>query len=340
MKRDCRALHAREKAGKSTLVGHACAAVSKGGDFLGQPVEPGIVLYFGFDEHIGDLARRLVEAGAAPDRVLIVENLPTTLMELREIVEAVRPSLTVIDALSSMAARNGWLNDENDAAKCAPIMRELTDIARDTNTAVLLLHHATKGQNGTYRGSTAIAAAADMVISMRTGNDIEPLSDEDDGIRVLTAKGRLPAEHFSVRYEGGTFALEDATLSLEQRIIRAIELEPGLSANAIVERVGGRRRDGLEAIRRLLGNQRIEDRRSAKAGALYIAKLSTSASGRASGSAPAPADVQPRQSCGEFDGSGSAPAPAVGTAPAATDHKCAENPPPAADCAERGADAP
>ena len=61
-------LHAREKAGKSTLIGAAVAAVTRGHSFLGMPTVAGDVLWVG-EEAVGDVKTRLSQWDADLGRV-------------------------------------------------------------------------------------------------------------------------------------------------------------------------------------------------------------------------------------------------------------------------------
>ena len=66
--------------------------------------------------------------------------------------------LVVIDALVDvMPGRN-----ENDTKDTQPIMMALRKISEDTNSAIVLIHHNNK--MGTYRGSTAIKGAIDLML--------------------------------------------------------------------------------------------------------------------------------------------------------------------------------
>jgi hypothetical protein len=262
-------LAAREKAGKSTFAGQAAAALSAGGTFLGERLAEEHVLWLGLEEHIGDTARRFADMGANPDNLTVAEA-PETLAELEAWVADVRPALVVIDTLAALTA--GWVSDANDAAQWAPVMRDLAKIAREHDTAILLLAHATK-QGTQYRGSTAIGAGVDAVLTMRAkGDDADPAAPSlnDDGLRTIAAKGRWPMQAFAVQFNGREYALVDGLMPLTQRVFDTICLLPGSSRNRIVETVAGRRQDILESINHLVATGRVVDRRGANnASALY-----------------------------------------------------------------------
>ncbi|MCX5760904.1 MAG: AAA family ATPase [Gemmatimonadetes bacterium] len=69
-------LAGREKLGKSTLVAHAAAALSRGEEFLGATLAAGRVLWYSLDEGLNDTVRRFQALGAAHGNVLICPDRP------------------------------------------------------------------------------------------------------------------------------------------------------------------------------------------------------------------------------------------------------------------------
>ena len=195
-------LAAREKAGKSTLLGAATAQVSRGGLFLGYAVPPGDVVYVALEDSLGDVGRRLVHFGANPQRIHIATRIDGGSAEAREAVlrrhvREVRPSLVVVDTL--LAYGMGIVGDENDAAGMQPLVQGLTRIAHEEGPAVVLVHHNNRG--GEYRGSTAIGGAVDCILEMEPRTPKDPTGDPVRDIRV---RGRIPdARGFSVTYDSG-----------------------------------------------------------------------------------------------------------------------------------------
>src|SRR5690606_2206881 len=94
--------------GKSTFARAMLAAVSSGGEFLGDLCRSGTVLLIGLEEHVGDIARSLQGFGADPHRVMIVEpegirgDDPIGMIE--RITEHVEPDLVIIDTLAALTA--------------------------------------------------------------------------------------------------------------------------------------------------------------------------------------------------------------------------------------------
>ena len=91
--------HAREKAGKSTFLSAAVAAVTQGRAFLGVPLAAGDVLWVG-EEAAADVKGRLTRDGADLDRVLFIRSPSPDQQEegsLPQLVDRFRPRWLVID---------------------------------------------------------------------------------------------------------------------------------------------------------------------------------------------------------------------------------------------------
>src|SRR5690606_19180590 len=66
-----------DKSGKSTLMAHAAAALSRGDGFLGEPSQGqhgGRVVWVGLEEALGDGVRRFKELGAEPKNVRLITS--------------------------------------------------------------------------------------------------------------------------------------------------------------------------------------------------------------------------------------------------------------------------
>jgi hypothetical protein len=102
-----------------------------------------------------------------------------------------KPKLVVFDTLS--AAVPGA--DENAAQDMGPIIGFFNRLAASTGAAVLAIHHASKGDEKTARGSGTIEANADGVIRLA--------KEKSDTISVLAKKVRAsaPAEPLRLRLE-------------------------------------------------------------------------------------------------------------------------------------------
>ena len=209
-------LHSREKVGKSTLMGAAAAAVTRGAPFLEMPTTGGPVVWFG-EEHKADAKTRMDQWGADCRRVAFGNRLEKGpdggSPSLNGIVAWHKPVLIVVDTLTLFAGILG-IRDFHGAGELGDVMANLAALARKTDAAVVVLHHNRKNPSngastgtpqGEYRDSTAIAAAADMIVSFDETNDAS------DTARRLAYKGRWsePAFVVQLRADGYTVHPDD-----------------------------------------------------------------------------------------------------------------------------------
>lgn len=249
-------LAAREKSGKSTLIGYIASRVSRGEEFLGEYCVAGDVLIVGLEEFLGDVARRLKRFGADGDRVVLMNGFlgeKSRAEELRGHVEDMTPALTVVDSLIAFANDRGI--DENDAAM-ATVVQPLTDMAHATGTGLVIVHHANKAQ-GRARGSTAIMGATDVVCEF-----FAPDEDADPTNRRVRSVGRVPLiRQFDMRFDGDTFTLGDtAKAPLESRIVAVIRDRPTISTNDVAAAVGGSKTDVISTLHRMQAENVVENK--------------------------------------------------------------------------------
>jgi hypothetical protein len=213
-------LAAREKDGKSTLAGAAAAAVTRGAAFLDGVALHGVVVIAGLEEHPSEIARRLVGFDADPSMVHIATHTELNpVSELEMAVERIRPALVIVDTLSAMA--EGKLED-GSAKAWQPLMAALTKLARVFDCAVIIVHHSRKS-DGAYRDSTAIGAAVDCIIEMRS-------DEREPNARHLKARGRFPVPDCTIRYNGSGYEMAETgepDVTLRNSIMEYVNKHPG-----------------------------------------------------------------------------------------------------------------
>lgn len=254
-------LAAREKVGKSTIMGQATAALASAPtEFLGGNIPgPGKTLWIGIDEPLGDIVRRLdryqlnVEHLA---RMVAVRNARPGALELAEWIAREQFTLVVLDHLTAYGL--GRVADGNRASDYTPIMQELSTVARETNCALVALHHSAKG--GGYRDSTAIGAQVDAIITMKPEHDSETGEERDSLRRIFDCKGRVPmTAHWETDYIDGYHQLIESGVPLDQQILRFIARNPGCSGRDIRTSVGGKTERITRTLNELEGNGLIQD---------------------------------------------------------------------------------
>lgn len=251
-------LAGREKAGKSTLLWALIAAVLAGREFCGQPVvqTPVVVLS---EETDMALVQKFTRFGIGPDSALSVrprsgltfrprweDAVALTGME----TERTGAGLVVVDTLS------WWANlppeAENDAGAMTAALRPLLTLSQ-RGPAVLVVHHLTKA-SGELRGSTAIGALADIIVTLSRQPGAPSL-------RLLQVVGRfsdLSPEPTLLELEAdGHYRVlggaEDLTRAAWQERVHAAlaETEHGLTLRELSERLGGSRRHLWRVLREL-----------------------------------------------------------------------------------------
>ena len=209
------------KAGKSTLIYGAIAAMLKGLPFLDRETEQTNVLLLALEENRRDVKRRLMKFGVRPDAGLFIQfrPVPTTPSEWAALVAFVRAQqigLIVIDTLSRCWATWG-VDNENDNARVAAAVSPLLDLCRETGTTAVLLHHVgkltTEGHGREVRGAGAILAMADQALLFDRYRAGDPC---DRIIRIIGRYDESPAETV-IRYDkaAGTYSVVSGELQDE-----------------------------------------------------------------------------------------------------------------------------
>jgi hypothetical protein len=175
------------KAGKSTLVRQLIRDVLQGKDFLGRKCKQGAVHYYGIEEQVEVVNasfRRLGVTSHDPLLVHIGDLLNETPMEdFKEILRETKPVLAVIDTLFDFVD----VESENNYKEVKKELRKIRQIARETNTHIMLIHHNSKQQKDDKRrgnrgilGSQAIAGGVDTIVVIEV----------DGGTRIISTSGR------------------------------------------------------------------------------------------------------------------------------------------------------
>jgi hypothetical protein len=176
-----------------------------------------------------DVAVRHEDFGGDPRRLYLIEDRGEPFELLDRAVAAWAPRLLVVDSLSALVEAAGLDLESGDAAGWGRVMGRLARIARDSGAAVVVIHHGRK-EDGSYRDSTAIGAAADMLVALQEGE----AADE----RRLSPVGRWPAPEVRVRLvevsDGvSRFERVSGDLSLDAQVLLFIERNAGCSTRNV-----------------------------------------------------------------------------------------------------------
>lgn len=182
--------------GKSWLTMALTVAVAGGNrEYLGYPIgEPGRVLYFDEENPEDMVFHRFLKLGLnkeIAENIRFVSNAgirldhdPTSVIDE---AHAFEPDLIVLDSLTRFHGQ-----DENSAGHMADLFNTgIKPLARETGAAVVLIHHANKGEGSSYkraRGSGDITASADSAFDVQA---IEPDGAIDrGGVSIRNYKSR------------------------------------------------------------------------------------------------------------------------------------------------------
>jgi len=176
-------LHGRGGVGKSYVAMQIGDAISKGESYLGLKTKLRNVYYLDHENPLPLLADRI--------RILNIDKIwfwhnerkpPKIDSDDFEVFKRLPPGLLIIDTLRSSQSL-----DENSSREMALIMGRLKEL-REMGFTILILHHAPKGNERTYKGSTAILDLADHVIGlyrMREGNKKHEEDDDNNEDKIF-----------------------------------------------------------------------------------------------------------------------------------------------------------
>jgi hypothetical protein len=261
---------APDKAGKSTLVASATAAVSRRTHFFGDRTggQSGRVLWVGLEEAVGDAVRRFRDMGAAPENVrLVVHASPKLFEHTREALTEWPADLMIVDSLTEFArVVRGTAPEDGDSSGWAGVVRPLVALTRQfPNLSLIILHHVRRS-DGQFRSSGEIAAAVDCLFEMRL-----PGSDEPQTVRHITGRARWQVEPFDVRYSDVGYELAGVgELSVDARILVHVEQNPGISITKLRKLVGGRGTIVDEAVTGLVSRGIVVDKGGADSHAYHV----------------------------------------------------------------------
>lgn len=175
--------------GKSWLAQAMCSGVANGRAVAGHPCSKGIALYvdgeMGAEMFIDQRIRPTGATGAEfelYDAMGLDFSTPADIAWLRGEIEQTKANLVVIDSLRRLAPSKA----ENDSDDMAPTISAYAKLARDTRTAIVLVHHKGDGDKF-WRGSSAIRDQADALFGLMR-------EDEDGDVRRLSCgkgKGKM-----------------------------------------------------------------------------------------------------------------------------------------------------
>lgn len=195
-------LHAHGGTGKTLFVQYLIKLLVYGQDWQEYKMQGrGKVLYIQTDTSPANLIESVKQVGIdndCPIEYHINWQVDYT-AQLYKWIEKSRPSLVVIDSLSSV---NRFTTiSENDTEYARPILY-LGDIAREFGCSFLLIHHS--NSDGNSRGSKAIRAAVDEEWKLEITNPKDP-SDPERLLTMQKSRSRMPMK-YKLKFDDDSFA--------------------------------------------------------------------------------------------------------------------------------------
>jgi hypothetical protein len=157
---------AKPKVGKSTFARNLALAVARGQDFLDTKVKRGGVVYLILEERAEDVTADFRALGATGEENILIAEAGTVL-DVVSLLQDKKPVLLVIDPLFRLVS----VKDEKGYAEMYNALGPLIDVARETGTHILALHHSSKLAKAEAIdapiGSTALGGAVSTLLVMR-----------------------------------------------------------------------------------------------------------------------------------------------------------------------------
>jgi hypothetical protein len=181
-------ISADPKAGKSTVARQLVRDVLRGDKFFGRDCRKGSVFYFGMEEHTQVLNKSFNRLGITEDEPLMCHVgdvlSDNAFDDFRELLIELKPVLVVVDTLMDLIQ----VENENNYGEMKTKLRKLRQVARDSGTHILVVHHSNKSggehdkRRGNQRilGSQAISGGMDGIIVIEISNNS----------RMITTSGR------------------------------------------------------------------------------------------------------------------------------------------------------
>jgi AAA domain/DnaB-like helicase N terminal domain len=239
---------------KTFLAQKMSIAVSTGAKFLGAQCRKMPVIYVDYENPDFVVRARLELMGAEPNPNLRIwgtwlpEQPPQIGNQLLlTIAKEVQPLMIVDPFRYSHGA------EENDSTEMMAIMKDLRSYVV-AGATVIILHHPSKVEGSTGRGSTAIRGAVDLAY-------LQELSDETGLITLHCVKNRFgerPTLTIRPDFEEGTFELTDSPRFAKMMddvnaLAEIIRATPWLSQSQVIGRWGGPKRKGMRLLKEYAG---------------------------------------------------------------------------------------
>jgi KaiC/GvpD/RAD55 family RecA-like ATPase len=250
------ALYAPGGDGKSLLSMALAAAIAHGSELAGIECEHGVTIYLDAENGEREIHRRVHTLGLPSSGVRMADasglDLRRDISAVEAVVNDTNPDLLVLDSFRSMTPGM----DENDTGQTARALDPLRRLAHESETAILLIHHANKAGRD-FRGASSIRDSVDVLWHLGRREDdpdqhrrflgcrkmrvaAEP---ERLWLRLAIDRGRVLIDQAEPPEEQATSAAQPVRAMLSDQILNRMGQQP-LRLAQIAELVGRRPKDG------------------------------------------------------------------------------------------------
>lgn len=251
-------LAGKPKAGKSTLARDLALQVARGGSWLGWRCTAGVVWYLCYEDQRDDVRAHFRRMGASHDPVrLFFPNTGADIMrQIHRQAMKERPALIVVDTMQRLVS----VRELNDYAEVTKKLAPILELAKESGAAVLLVHHASKGERqgiDAVLGSTALTGSCANIFffsrneqyrTFRTSQRVGPELPE----MIVTLDAETGRSHLGPSRQSADVA------TLADEMLAFLEGAPAPMTEPELEKhVGGKTSLKRRALRDLLDQNRV-----------------------------------------------------------------------------------
>ena len=173
----CSLLAAKPKVGKTTFSRCLALAVARGEPFLGQNTIKREVLLMTLEDKLSEVGRHFRQLGACDDEgIFVLTESPRSIPQLRLLISEKKFGLVIIDTMI-LGVRG--LMDLNDYLQVSQAVAPYVQLARETDSHIMFVHHLSKRERGggdQILGSTALFGSVDSVLLLDRQKQIRTFS--------------------------------------------------------------------------------------------------------------------------------------------------------------------
>ncbi len=174
--------------------------------------------------------------------------------DLAEAVQRIRPAAVFLDPLARMKAPQRDENAQGEMAVLLDYMRHLRELPIGSQPAVVFCHH--EGHAGGHlRGSSDLESYWESKVTLKRKEDDHDLSAEHREAEASNTYRFRQAWDHDTRSVRLRLVEDERAEETRDRVARYLDKHPEASANEVFKELGGKRREVLDAVAHLRGEQ-------------------------------------------------------------------------------------